>query len=578
MANMGVNFKDLRTAVDWSVMQLNTPRQKRIDAIKQYVGNHYADGGSDKVVPTNFIELAVTIYMQQLAARAPRCSFKTKVQRLKPFAYSTEIELNKIPEEIGLDATLRRAVIEALFSYGIVKVGVTESGVSILGHDVGEPFADPVSMDDYFCDMSAKTRSGIQFEGNDYWIPVEDARDLWEGKSSDIEPDKYTLNGDQGQDRAESVSTDEGAALYKEKVWLRDVWLLCTHKLLTYGVKSHKVFNVVDWDGPDHGPYHMLGFSEVPGNLLPLPPVALWIDLHNLSNTIFRKLGREADSKKTVGMIQGGNDDDVDAFIAAKDGELIRYNGQKPETISVGGIDESSLAFYLQCKSIASYFGGNWDALGGLAPMSDTIGQDEMMKQGASARVEFMRGRTLDFAEGIYESLAWYRWTNPSRESVVEKPVKGTDFTTRSVWSAETRDGDWLDYNFDIDAYSMRSDSPELHLQKILQFMDRVIYPAIPLLQEQGATIDYKELTEISARLSNVPELNDIIKFGEPHPGAPEQGSGEATKMSPNTTRTNVRVNRPGATRQGQDDAMSKILMGGKVQKAEADSIGKELS
>ena len=110
MSNLGINRKQLFKAVDWSISQFETPRKNRIKAIEQYVGRHYTSGGSDKRVPTNFLELAVTIYMQQLAARAPRCSFTTNVQRLKPFAYTTELMLNKIPDEMNLDSTFRRAV------------------------------------------------------------------------------------------------------------------------------------------------------------------------------------------------------------------------------------------------------------------------------------------------------------------------------------------------------------------------------------------------------------------------------------------------------------------------------------
>jgi len=305
MADLKVNFKDLRTAVDWSIRQMDTPRKEHIKAVKQYVGNHYADGGADKAVPTNFLELAVTIYMQQLAARAPRAVVTTKVADLKPYAYSMEIAINQVPDEIGLENTLRKAVVEALFSFAVVKVGIAQSGTTMLGHDVGEPFADLVSIDDYFLDMSAKSKDGIQFEGNDYWMSVEAARSLFNDNS--IEPDEHTVTGDQGQERAESITVDEGADLYKEKVWLRDVWISGENKICTYGVKSLKMLRVVDWDGPEGGPYKMLGFSDVPGNVLPLPPVSLWRDLHNLGNTLFRKLGRQADAKKTIALFQGGN-------------------------------------------------------------------------------------------------------------------------------------------------------------------------------------------------------------------------------------------------------------------------------
>ena len=576
--SLGVNFEDLRKAVDWSISQFETPRNNRVEAIRQYVGNHYSDGGTDKVVPTNFLELAVMIYMQQLAANAPKAMVKTSISALRPFAYATEIALNQIPEEIGLADTFRRAVVEALFSFAVVKVGIASSGVSVLGHEYGRPFADLVSIGNYFCDMSAKTRAGIQFEGDDYWIPVEDAREMFDGKASNLEPDKYTVTGANGEARAESVSTSEGAELYKDKVWCRDVWIERNHKLVTYGVKSEKLFRIVDWDGPEGGPYKMLGFSDVPDNLLALPPVALWRDLHLLGNNLFRKLSRQADAKKTVAVFAGGNDEDVERLKKAKDGEGIRYSGQRPEAVTVGGIDNAGLAFFLQVRDLYSYFAGNLDSMGGLSPMADTVGQEKMMGEAANARVNFMRTRTLDFARDIFKALAWYEWTDPVRTRIVEKPVKGADFSVRSTWSAETREGDWLDYNFDIDAHSMSADSPEIKLQKIGAAMERFVFPAAPLIKEQGGEIDFQKLMSNVAKLGNIPELNDIVVFREPPEEPQEKGSSEPTRMPANTTRTYERVNRPGATRSGKDDVMSRLLMGSKVQDSEAASIGRTVS
>lgn len=579
MANLGVNFKDLRNAVDWSIRQFATPRQNRLNAIQQYVGAHYAERGSEKRVPVNFLELAVTIYARQLAARAPRVLVTTGSRALRPFAKSAEIALNQVPDEIELGATLRRAVIEALFSVGVVKVGLCSSGMDILGHDYGEPYVDNVPLDDYFMDMAAKSRGGMQFEGNDYWIPVEAARAMYSGKASNIEPDAHTVTGDQGEQRADGITADEGAELYKEKVWLRDVYLIGSGKLVTYGVKTFEIFNIVNWDGPERGPYRTLGFSDVPGNLLPLPPVALWRDLHELGNTLFRKLGKQADSKKTVATFGGGNDDAVMALKNAKDGEGIRYNGQKPENITVGGIDAPTLGMFLQCRDLFSYFAGNLDTLGGLAPATDTVGQDKLLSVAANARLDFMRDETIKFTQGIFKSLAWYEWTDPVRERTIEKPVKGTDIFIRRSWSEETREGDFLDYNFKIDVYSMRDDSPETKLQKIGQALERYVIPMLPLVQQQGGQLDLEALIKLIAELGNLPELNDLVTFGALVEGQPVQAGGESTPstMPANTTRTYERVNRPGATRQGKDHVMSQLLFGGNAQASEVAALARPL-
>jgi hypothetical protein len=574
-----LDFQKLRTAVEWSIRQLQEPRENRVHAVRQFVGTHYAGSGAEKRVPTNLLELAVTIYVRHLAARAPRVMVSTGADHLKPYSRNMQLALNQIPEEIKLGRTVRRAVIEAIFGIGVVKVGLCSSGVCVLGgHDAGEPFVDLVSLDDYFLDMSAKSPEGIQFEGNDYWLPMEAARALMEeGSAEDVEPDEHTISGNEGESRAEAISSDEGADLYEDKVWLRDVWLPDTREVVTYGVKTLKLYRVVPWDGPEHGPYYTLRFSDVPGNLLPLPPAALWIDLHELANSLFRKLAKQADAKKTVATFGGGNEESVEALKAAADGEGIRYSGPKPEPLTVGGVDPQTMAFFLQTRDLFSYFAGNLDALGGLSPMTDTVGQDKLLTDAAGARIDRMKADTFDFVKGIFKALAWYEWTDPVRKRVIEKPLaEGSDLILRQVWSAETREGDFLDYNFDIDVYSMEEDTPSLRLQKLGTALERFVFPVLPQIQEQGGQIDFKKLIEMIGRLGNIDELRSIVTFQEPIQGKPQQGGDANPSMKPaHTTRTYERVNRPGATRAGKDGAMSRLLMGSKVQGAEAAALGR---
>jgi hypothetical protein len=573
-----VDFPQLMSACDWSISQFETPRKNRLEAIREFCGVHYADGGTEKRNPTNFLELATTIYVRSLASNAPSCTFTAKRPELRSFAALTELALNQLPEEIGLGFTLRRAVLEALFSVGIVKVGLANSDMEILGHDVGEPFADIVTLDDYFCDMSAKHRSQMQFEGNDYWMQVDRARERF--NTHKIEPDAHTITGDRGEQRAESVSTDEGADLYKERVWLRDVYLHETGQLVTYGVKTKELYDTIDWDGPENGPYNILGYSDVPGNILPLPPAALWRDLHELGNGLFRKLGRQADAKKSVAAFQGGSDESVNALKQARDGDGIRYEGQKPEMITVGGIDQPTLAMFLTIQDMFDYFAGNLNTLGGLGPTSDTVGQDRLVSEAAGARAKDMSEQTIRFSKGIFKQLAWYEWTDPVRERYIERELYDTGITLPpQVWSDETREGDWLDYNFGVDMFSMQDNSPETQLQKLGLIMQQYIVPLMPVIQAQGGTIDAREILSQVSKLSNFPAVSRFVKFhGMPPTGeVPMQGNPQPSFKPSETHRTYERINRPGATRSGRNNALAQTLLGGNVQPAEQATIGRRV-
>lgn len=572
----GIDFDQLKTSIKWSNKQLETPRKKRLEVIKQYVGKHYADDGSDFVVPTNFLELAVTIYSRLLASRAPKVMFTANNLALRPFAKSTEIALNQIPEEIGLGATLNSAVKDALFFMGIVKVGLCSSGQSVLGCDYGEPFVDIIDADDYFFDMSAKSRKDIQFEGNTYWIPVEDANRMF-GEDSDVKPDDHTIIGEHGESRAEGISKDTGADLYKEKIWLCDVWLSRERQMLTYGVKTGLLYRVIDWDGPEEGPYHVLTFNDVPGNMLPLPPVSLWRDMHDLANSIFRKLGKQAVDKKTVAVFSGSGEEMIKDLKAARDGDGIKGGGGKVDAITLGGIDSPTLAFYLQLKDCFNYFAGNLDTLGGLAPSSDTVGQEKLLNEGASSRLQAMTDNTKIFVKGIFKSLAWYEWTDPIRERIVEKNVKGTDIGVQVKWSAETRKGDFLDYNFDIDVYSMQEETPASKVQKLGMILERFVTPYLPIIQSQGGAINFEELLSMVGEYSNMPELETIVEFNNSADNQgdnPVKGNPIPAGMPNHTTRTYKRVNESGKTRSGNDNTMATLLMGGKAQQADINKLG----
>ena len=242
--------------------------------------------------------------------------------------------------------------------------------------------------------------------------------------------------------------------------------------------------------------------------------------------------------------------------------------------IDVGGIDAESLAFFLQVRDLFSYQAGNLDSLGGLGPVSETASQDRMIGDAAGARMASMKSRTIEFARGIWKALAWFEWTNPVRKRTIRKPVEGADMVLTREWSAETRDGDFLDYNLEVDPYSMEEDTPAIRLQKIKQTLIEVFFPMLPVMQQSGAQFDFRKLVELFARLGNVDELRGLIQFGEPIQGdAPAGGEGVASFKPSQTTRTYERVSRSAPTRSAKDGIMSRALMGLGVQGSERASM-----
>lgn len=586
---MGVSFRKdklrrLEDSIDWSIRQMVRPRKERVEAIAQYVGGHYSDrSDGDSSVPVNYLELAVGIYLRHLAARAPNVIVKpTNNPELTAYAKNMEIAINQIPEEIGLSKTLRRIVMEAMFSIGVAKVGICTDG-EVFEHDYGQVFVDCVPIDDYFVDMSAKRYEEIEFEGNDYWMPLDMIKNNKSyTNTEDLQPEKSSVLTEMGHSRGESVGVDSEELSFIDNIHLRDIWIPSEKVILTYAIKQKKLIRTVDWDGPEHGPYYRLGFSEVPGNILPLSPVSLWMDLHVLENKLFKKLAKQARNQKTV-MGFNGSDEDVEAFREAGDGQGIKFTGQGPQELKIGSVDNNTLAFYLNTKDTFAYLAGNLDSLGGLSPTSGTVGQDKLLSDAASTRIKEMSERTTDFARDIFKAIAWYEWTDPIRERVFVKELPEIGVSIKTKWSPETREGDFLDYNFDIDVFSMQDNSPSVRLQKLGEVFNQYIIPLMPMIQQRGGRVDVQMLLQHLAKYSNLPELKTLVVFDGVPPedeetfgnSTPSTTSSDSTSIyKPNhTTRTYERINRPGATRSGKENVLSQLLLGGNPQADEQASL-----
>ena len=572
-----IQFGRLQESIEWSNRMLEFPKKKRNEAIRELVGKHYSTSGTVKPNPVNFIKLAYCIFIRLLAPRVPRALISTRELELKSTAANLELAVNLIPKEIALQNTMKRAVGEALLSpFGVVKIGLHAVG-EMLGHSVGAPFVDLIPLDDLIIDMAAKHIDQIQYIGNEYWLDYKEVMESkWfpKGSTNGLMPDEHTTLGEAGEQRAEGISVDESAQLFKDRIKLRDVWLPSEGIMVTYAVKAKKILKVMDWKGPERGPYSILTFDKVPGNLLGLPPVASWRDLHTLANALYRKLSEQADSQKTVQGFPGGDEEGVKAFQASVDGDGIRWSGGDPKILKAGGVDPNTLAFWLTTKDQGSYFGGNWDASGGLSPQAKTLGQDKLLSEASGAQMRDMAAEVIGFAKEVFGSLAYYEWHDPVRRRKLEKSIPGTDLSIVVPWNRDSRRGKFDVYDLDIDVYSLQDDSPEIKLQKLGMILERFVLPLMPAVERIGGSLDVQKILSDIAKFSDFSEMSEWFQFMEPV----DQGAkGEPAKMPANTTRTNVRVNRPGATAEGKSQVLQQALLGGNPQPDEMASIDRQV-
>jgi hypothetical protein len=542
----------LEKAIDWSLRQMVFPRRERFDAFQQFCGSHYAEGGADRIVPVNFLALAVLIFVRRLAARAPTAMLSCTNQDIRPLAADFQEALNLIPGEINLVHTLRQWVTEAIFSpWGVIKCGLNN----------GKSFADLVTLDDYFIDMSATRMDTIDFEGNDYW---EDYDKIMDDKryvnKEGLARDERTPLGPNGERRSQQISIEGTMETYKDKKWLRDIWLQEKGLLVTVAVRDKRVIREVDLDELRHSPYHKLSYNTVPGQLMPLPSVALWRDLHDLGNSLFRKLAKGADGQKTcLGFLN--DQEGVNAFKNARDGEGFKFTGPDPKVLKAGGIDPQTMLFFLQTRDLMSYFAGNLDSLGGLGAQAETAAQDKLISGAASAQLDDMSDATITATEDVFRDLGYYEYTDPVKKRVLMKKIPGVNWKIPVEFGpAQRRNAKFDAFYIRLDVHSMQKDSPQIKLQKLRAMVEGFVLPLSEAIMAQGGIIDVKAILKRAGEYANFPEADEFVIFVDMPENNRGPASGAGVGKPAVTSRTYTHASTP-APQQSKTAQMMQQLM-----------------
>lgn len=563
------DISKLRDALACSARTLENPRQKYLALVKQFVGPDYSENGSESQVPMNLLQLEAGIKTRSLSARAPRALVSTSQPFEKAKAAKLEALLNKKIQEMKLEETLKRAALNGQFGLAIATVGLVASGSTADGfmHDLGEVAVDIIDFCDFTFDMEAPRWDKIAFAANRYKVPLDWAKSTPmydEAARSKLAAGK---NGAPSE-RVEEISQGTASAAqedYFPRVELIDVWLPRDGVIITLAGDEglNEVLRVVKWNGPKCGPYHLLSFLDVPGQVLPLAPLSQSKALHELANEIFCKIAIDAINQKEITAVRANSAKDEDIIRNSTSGDIVNLSDPRNiQQMKFRGADQGSVALMPWIQDLHSRMAGNLDVEGGLSPQADTLGQEKLLAENSSKQMAEMGDRFIAFVSGIIRAMAWYYWSDPIQSYNVTRPVPGLSTTLHAQLAPEERTGE-LSYDIAIDPYSMQHQSPGQKLQSIMNFVQQVVFPGMPQIQAQGRTFDFNEFISIVAKLGNVPEIEDLLPFAPPEQqeqqAAPREGG---SSMPATTTRRYERVNRPGASRAGKDSNMMLAAMG----------------
>jgi hypothetical protein len=580
------NLQDLAKldqSIQWSDERKRPHEKQVVSHIKQIVGQQYGDDGSSTPTPINMAELALRIIHRELSSHGLQSMCDTPYKDLQPCAADMELALNEEIRRTSFEDSSNGTILDSLLKMGIMKVGITVKDTPDGGEDylrsAGHIFAQRVLLADAILDMRAKSWQEQRYIGHRYSVPREWV--VYNKTFSKAIRDKIPKSagqdfnwrpGDSMDRHAESLSQGNTPRVddYEDDLILQELWLPFENRIIVR-VDNQPWLPLDDfnWEGPDRGPYHDCCIGRVPGNVIPTGFIGGLMDLHDITNRNFVKASQQADRQKSILAVPGSAADDGERIVESEDGQAIYIEGNgKCEEYTYGGANDKTLAMALQAKALADYFGGNLSSLAGLGAQSRTVGQDELLANSASSQVRDMQETVSEFRTGALQSMAWWLWTDPLSDYNLLKSIEGTPYSIPIRFTQDQKKGRFFDYNFKVNPFSEPARSPTEKAQSLIQWVEQVLMPSLPMRMQQGQTVDWEFFDKTCARYLHTPEIARINVYtqGEQYP---ERGPVDPPAMPQNTTRTYNRVNTSGATEAGKSKVLISHLMGLTQQPAE---------
>jgi len=506
-------------------------RSQRQIILNRYASQYYTDNNypeqllalSNKARPINMVFRYITIMLPYLAQYMPRTYVSPKGNSLyRNTADMLSLALTHLKKEIRYRDTFRATVLDALMYIGAIKIGMYPKTQIEWGgetHEAGQVYADPIDPDDLIFDVGARRQADLLFIGNKYRLPLKYVVESGLYKNYDRLKKANRIYGNESPEAITKANVrDESYHELYDMVELYDVYMVNEGILLTLPTQGEgeKILRTVDML-PEGGPYELLSFHTFPGSLLPVPPAYNALDLDEAVNRIGRRLDRQLKGQKTVLAYEGGAADDANRISKAADGATIKVsNINQIKEITYGAPQGDNILVAEWFIKQFSEQQGNLNTLGGIRSESKTLGQEKLKANSAQGTVEDMYEGVMDFGTRIERKMAWYLMADPYISIPMIKEIPGVSGGISLTYDNETRDGDFLDYNFEMSAYSSQGKSPEVVYQQLLSSINQVVLPFLDVAQQQGMTVDVQKLVEATSKYTESDDLMQIFKPVDP--------------------------------------------------------------
>ena len=522
-----VTVKKMYRAVQLGEERLRNFRSSRLLFLREYAGQYYdRDHATIGNEPLNLIFNAIATLVPNLVTNFPKTLVTSKFLVYRDYAELLSMGLDYLAKEINLRDELRRWIVDSLLVMGIMKTGIATSGDLVTFNDdvridPGQPYATVVDFDDYILDPAAKRIEEASFVGHRVRVPRQMLLDSGLYKNDLVERLQPSGQDPYQRREVETISQHEltpaQIVSLQDLVDVREIWVPAAKAVVTLPTGQavyDDYLRIADYDGPDSGMYTYLALTPpLPNNPLPIAPVGIWYDLHVAANKMAKKVMEQAERQKDILGYKPSAADDAQEIIDAGDGESIGLmDPDAAKVFSFGGQQKSNESHLMQLSYWFNLASGNTDQLAGNRSDANTATQANILQGNQNIRVEDMRDLVYLGTKHVQEKLAWYLHTDPliALPLIKRTPIPAQTVMTpmgpmmippkmdekQMILSPDSRQGEFLDFHFEIEEKSMSRMDPAMRLQKALLFAGKVLPAAAQaamVCQQMGVPFSFSK-------------------------------------------------------------------------------------
>lgn len=399
--------------------------------------------------------------------------------------------------------------VDFLLSRGIVLHRLDAETRS--GRGVVTPHAERISPRQFFIDSMADSPEKDEFRGHWFYADVEDLK-----ADPDINPDfleKIAPEDSDGNEAPEIFEKPTGTELGRERVKLYCVWLRKTNTIRTLCKlnEAMEVYAPEPYYGPQTGPYVLFDAYPVPDQTWPLPPMVAVEDQVQDLNTHARAMGRSAERRRSIGLVEASNPDLGKKLTEAEDGEILPASGITGNhvTVEVGGVTD-------QQYKITEYLRVRLDRISGLTATAqgnvgeaNTASEAQIAQAALSKRVKYLMNHFAAAADEMLWGIGWFMFNTEgivipvnSMDPYTFQPQEGLFFggPFRSDMGAT-----WEDFGLEIkvNSFQKQVDYQQRFIAFYEQFMKLMaIAPTMPwirvmlVLRDLASALDLEDVYE----------------------------------------------------------------------------------